>query len=471
MHVWLAANDHSSYNRYDLVYHVHVNSIFGNDEHYDNVDYGSTCPLYFQYDYLEKMGEVYKEYGAEIHDMTFFYHNTPKGWDSKQWLAYTGWLGGEYWVVNVGLDIKATPPPISPGQSIFYYNFFVDYDEFGHVESVEQQFLSSILFWQIAFFDWAPDPTGGDYTQGSGKYIRIDSYSPGSVTITWESSPPGELSQCKIYRLLTASYPNIQDFEYIALVSGADTIFTDDSITVPDCESYLKLIYYVTFVDNSGIESEPSNMIMPKLPASPQNILADAPEPDLHPVISWSPNEEYNILGYNIYKKLILPDSTIIPFTLQNAEIVSDTIWIDTTFIAFHGGAETAYYYVTAVNEDNGESAPSEEVSGEGRTPFNASESSKETIAFLSSFTDLMITPNPFNNKTNIKFIASSNGIVNISIYNLLGQKIADIYNAIAISNHEYSIEFDAGNLVSGIYICKLNSSEHIIFKKLLLLK
>ena len=471
LHVWISANGHASFNRYDLVYHMHANTILypGLDEnYYDNVDYGSACPLYFQYDYLEKMGEVDVEYGVEEHGMFFISHYAPKG-NSKDWLAFTGWFGGQYYSTNVYITVLGTPPPVSPGGNPFYYWFPVDYDEFGHSEHIEHGFPNIILFWQVGFFDWAADPVWGDY--GSSKFIRLDSYKPGGVTITWEPCQTGNTSHYNIYRLVTTSYPRIQDFECIAAVNAPDTLFADNSISVPGYDANSRLLYYLTVVDNTGIESEPSNMLMPKIPSAPQNIQATAPEPDLHPVISWSPNPEFNIAGYNVYKKLILPDSTIIPFTKQNDELITDTTWTDTTFIAFHGGAETAYYYVTAVNEDNGESTPSNEVSGGGRTPAGAGETFGETAAMLDDFTSIVISPNPFNNQAVIKFATSTFGKVNVSVYNLLGQKVTELYDGMAAANKVYTLTLDGSGLTSGIYICRFNSPEKVENRKLVLLK
>ncbi len=153
--------------------------------------------------------------------------------------------------------------------------------------------------------------------------------------------------------------PHLNDFECIATLGPSTTYFTDDSVTAPGYNTQSHLAYYVTVVDDMSNEHNPSNWIIVRVPTAPQNLQVTAPEPSYYPVLTWNDNPELDIDGYNVYKKLILPDSTNIPYAKQNVEISADTTWTDTTFIAFHGGAETAYYHVTAVNEINGESNPS----------------------------------------------------------------------------------------------------------------
>lgn len=78
--------------------------------------------------------------------------------------------------------------------------------------------------------------------------------------------------------------------------------------------------------------------------------------------------------------------------------------------------------------------------------------------------------PNPFNPTTNIKFSIPENGFVNLTVYNLLGEKVATLVNNYK-SSGTYSIEFNATNLPSGTYIYTINSNNYIQSKKLILLK
>lgn len=78
--------------------------------------------------------------------------------------------------------------------------------------------------------------------------------------------------------------------------------------------------------------------------------------------------------------------------------------------------------------------------------------------------------PNPFNPSTRIRFAVEQMGHVELSIYNMVGQKVATLVNTtMPIGWHEVS--FDAGSLSSGTYIYSLNSDNKIIQKLMTLIK
>ena len=78
--------------------------------------------------------------------------------------------------------------------------------------------------------------------------------------------------------------------------------------------------------------------------------------------------------------------------------------------------------------------------------------------------------PNPFNGQTTIEFTIPKEGNVEISIFNILGQKIANPINENMISG-KHSFSWDANNLSSGLYILMLNYNNLQISKKIILQK
>jgi photosystem II stability/assembly factor-like uncharacterized protein len=79
--------------------------------------------------------------------------------------------------------------------------------------------------------------------------------------------------------------------------------------------------------------------------------------------------------------------------------------------------------------------------------------------------------PNPFNPDTRIDYTISRPGLVNLKIYNVLGQEIMTLVNEYK-SNGSYSVNFHPGNrLTSGVYLYKLQTSGYISTKKLIYLK
>jgi len=78
--------------------------------------------------------------------------------------------------------------------------------------------------------------------------------------------------------------------------------------------------------------------------------------------------------------------------------------------------------------------------------------------------------PNPFNPTTNLKFYLPSYSRVRIEIFNLLGQKVAEVFNG-RLTKGYHNVKFNAGNLASGVYFSVIKTSSHFKINKLLLLK
>lgn len=79
--------------------------------------------------------------------------------------------------------------------------------------------------------------------------------------------------------------------------------------------------------------------------------------------------------------------------------------------------------------------------------------------------------PNPFNGETQITFSTNSTEDVLLTVYDLLGQKIATLFDEVAAANTVYSIRFDAKNLPSGIYLYSLRTVNGNEVKRMCLLK
>lgn len=78
--------------------------------------------------------------------------------------------------------------------------------------------------------------------------------------------------------------------------------------------------------------------------------------------------------------------------------------------------------------------------------------------------------PNPFNPSTEIKFSLPKESYVKLSVFNLLGQKVAELIND-KLSAGIYSYEWNAKNVTSGVYIYQLDTSYGSLAKKMTLLK
>ncbi len=79
--------------------------------------------------------------------------------------------------------------------------------------------------------------------------------------------------------------------------------------------------------------------------------------------------------------------------------------------------------------------------------------------------------PNPFNSSTSIRFFLKQKDAVSLKIYNLTGEEVAVLLNEKILSPGNHSINFDAGNLASGIYFYCLKCSQGIEVRRMVLLR
>jgi len=82
---------------------------------------------------------------------------------------------------------------------------------------------------------------------------------------------------------------------------------------------------------------------------------------------------------------------------------------------------------------------------------------------------DINIFPNPFNPETKINFTLPSSEFVKIKIYDLSGREVFNYQNLMNAGVNE--INFNGGNLPSGIYFMKFDAGQVSAVKKLMLVK
>ena len=78
--------------------------------------------------------------------------------------------------------------------------------------------------------------------------------------------------------------------------------------------------------------------------------------------------------------------------------------------------------------------------------------------------------PNPFNPKTKIRFAIPKSSFTRLIIYDILGCETAVLVNE-QLQHGTYEFDFEGSTLASGVYFYKLVAGDHILAKKMILVK
>jgi hypothetical protein len=170
-----------------------------------------------------------------------------------------------------------------------------------------------------------------------------------------------------------------------------------------------------------------------------------------------------SLIKYAIYRI----DSATSPDALASMDLAMNLIDVTglTTYTDIAPVSTDKYwYFITAVTRNNVESTPTSVIEG-GIVVSNENESVLPSRLSLNQN-----YPNPFNPTTTISFNLPETGDVTLTIYDLLGRKIANLIDGRLLSG-EHSFNFDGSGLSSGVYIYKLQLGNESLTRKMLLLK
>lgn len=101
---------------------------------------------------------------------------------------------------------------------------------------------------------------------------------------------------------------------------------------------------------------------------------------------------------------------------------------------------------------------------------FSYSDVVSVSLTNITSYSLEQNYPNPFNPVTIISFAVPKTGNVKLTVYNALGQLVADILNEVKDAGI-HKVEFNAGNLSSGLYYYKLEGESFVQARKMMILK
>ncbi|MBN2426619.1 MAG: VCBS repeat-containing protein [Calditrichaceae bacterium] len=255
--------------------------------------------------------------------------------------------------------------------------------------------------------------------------------------------------------------PQSLDFSKVAQEFGS-TFYGNRTIThFADVNKDGNLDMFI--MENAGgitlhLRNDDEDIIPPDVP---QNLTASIDSNFVN--LSWSPCTAEDLYLYNIYRSSLNDTATAEYIYSVDAGI---TIFSDSTLSV----SGKYYYWLTALDllgNESGYSLP-DSVDIEITAIRSSGRCLPENYILYQNF------PNPFNPTTTISYQLPVGGEVELSIYNLLGQRIAILVSEKQQSGM-YNVQWDATGFTSGVYFYRIkvlgNMKNFVQTKKLVLLK
>lgn len=125
---------------------------------------------------------------------------------------------------------------------------------------------------------------------------------------------------------------------------------------------------------------------------------------------------------------------------------------------------ESHWYFVTTVSRNNVESEPTAAAEGGIVVSNEEVEVTPERVSLSQNY------PNPFNPVTRITFNLPYSGFTTLKVYDMLGRQVSELISR-NMTAGEYTVNFNASELSSGIYIYQLNMGDVSLTRKMTLIK
>ena len=193
------------------------------------------------------------------------------------------------------------------------------------------------------------------------------------------------------------------------------------------------------------------------LPVELTSFTASASNDKIH--LNWRTASEVNNYGFDIERA-------------SSSTSPGQDSWKKIGFIKGHGNSNSVkeYYYTDKNISTLGKYFYRlKEINTDGS--FKYSKVVDVNFSLPSRFTLSQNYPNPFNPVTNIRFEFDKNSKARLTVYDVLGNRVAGLFNGNAEAGKMYKIKFDGSTLSSGVYYYKLTGGNETEIKKMILLK
>ena len=168
--------------------------------------------------------------------------------------------------------------------------------------------------------------------------------------------------------------------------------------------------------------------------------------------LNWQTATELNNFGYQVERK------------------TNNDNWINLGFVPGYGNSSSPKFYSYVDNNPAGSSRFQyrlKQIDNDGKFEYS---NIVEVEILPASFELFQNYPNPFNPGTTIGFSLPKASQLKINIYNMIGELVTTLAEG-TFEQGYHSVTFNAANIPSGTYVYRLESSDFVQVKKMVLIK
>jgi len=254
------------------------------------------------------------------------------------------------------------------------------------------------------------------------------------------------------------------------LFMGEATIPSGKTLTIQN-NSTIKF-RHLGFITGSGVLNIGSNVTINTNSWSRSVLLCNSGN---NPRLVWAAHPSFSTSFYKVYRAVSntpVSDPSTLTYTLRYTSPDASTFSFTDADIMI-GSGQYFYYYVTA-NRVRTPKPPIESDISNYTTirggMYKKGNTEEELLTKNLSFSLDQNYPNPFNPATMIKYQLQKNGNVTLKVFDILGNELKTLVNEFK-EKGEYTAQFDASLLPSGMYLYQIKASDYIATKKMLLVK
>jgi len=281
--------------------------------------------------------------------------------------------------------------------------------------------------------------TGVIATQLNGNQITINTNGPSASTQNYFNNRIARIdntpSTHRLGRFKVSGISNAGGFMNLQWVTGSTLVASIDPITL----------------NESQITVNPINPNNAPLPVDLSSFTANYKNSEI--MLNWETKTEVNNYGFNVEKR------------------VGDGEWDSIAFIEGHGNSNSPKQY---------NYSDKDLFTGGSNLQYRLKQMDNDGTFEYSDVVEVEVVPNnyelsqnypnPFNPSTTIRFSLPQTTQLKIILYNMLGEQVSTIAEGMYETGY-HKVSFNAINLPSGTYIYRLESSNFVQVKKMILLK